>query len=93
MTQHFWQAAFNRSSEIHEGNSFVNSMARVDRRLASAGAWEAATQASPYFALEVRWQRASHNLGETVGRMLDLVAPERPIERVEQLVTLMQQEA
>ena len=93
VTQHFWQAAFNRSSEIHEGNSFVNSMARVDRRLANADAWEAATQASPYFALEVRWQRAPHNLGETVARMLDLVAPERPIERVEQLVTLMQQEA
>jgi len=91
VTDHFWQAAFNRSSEVHEGNSFWGEMRRLDRRLASPAAWEAATRRDPYFALGVPWKRTGYTLGATLERMLEMVAPWRPIERVEHLVTLMQQ--
>jgi hypothetical protein len=93
VTEHFWQAAFNHSADLHEGNSFWAGAHRVDPRFASPAAWEAATAENPYFALQVRWRRAPHPLGPTLERMLDMAAPWRPVERVEQLVTLMQQGA
>ena len=92
VTDHFWHASFTRSSEIHERNSFWGTSRRLDRRLETPAAWEEATRASPYFTLEVRWRRAPRPLGATLERMLDRVAPCRPIERVEHLVTLMQME-
>lgn len=92
VTDHFWNAAFNRSSEVHEGNSRWGSDQAVDPRLATADSWEAATRADPYFALQVPWQRAPHNVGETLASMLELIAPYRPVASAEQLVTLMQQE-
>lgn len=90
VTRHFWEAAFTRSSEVHEGNSHWGTHRTLDARLASADAWEAATRANPYFALEVPWVSAPDPLGATLERMLDRVAGRRPIERAEQLVTLMQ---
>jgi hypothetical protein len=90
VTEHFWQAAFTRSSEVHEGNSHWGSLKELDVRVSSAAAWEVATQASPYFTLEVPWPRTGHTLAATLERMLDMVAAYRPIERAEQLVTLMQ---
>jgi hypothetical protein len=93
VTAHFWQAAFNRSSEVHEGNSHWADAGTLDPRLASAATWEAATHDDPYFTLGIRWRRAPHTLGATLARMLDHVAPWRPVERVDQLVTLMQQAA
>jgi hypothetical protein len=92
LCEHFWQAAFTRSSEIHEDNSFWQTSASIDRRLATADAWEEATRRHPYFALEIAWRPAPEPLGVTLSRMLDMVSPWRPIERVEQLVTLMQPE-
>ena len=92
VTDHFWQASFNRSSEIHEGNSYWDSMRDVDPRLENASAWEAATAADPYFALHVPWRPAPHPIGETLRRMLDLVAPWRPLDSAEQLATLMQRD-
>jgi len=92
VTEHFWHAAFNRSSEVHEGNSYWGTAGTIDPRLSSAGAWEEATRTDPYFALQVAWRRAPRSVGATLERMLDQVAPWRPVERVEQLVTLMQQE-
>ncbi len=92
VTDHFWHAAFNRSAEMHEGNSYWESAASIDARLASADAWEEATCADPYFALQVHWRRASRTVGGTLEYMLDRVAPWHPVERVEQLVTLMQLE-
>ena len=93
VTNHFWHAAFNRSAERHEGNSYWESAGAVDARLASADAWEQATQADPYFALQVPWRRAPRTVGATLEFMLDRVAPWRPVEGVEQLVTLMQLES
>ncbi len=93
VTEHFWQASFTRSSEVHEHNSYWSSSLRKkgDRRFASQATWEAATRENPYFALDVQWPASSLTVGDTVARMLDAIAPYRPIERVEQLVTLMQQ--
>ncbi len=92
VTAHFWQAAFNRSADLAEGNSYWEPARAVDKRVASAEAWEAATAANPYFPLEVRWRRASRPLRSMLEAMLEHVAPWRPIERVEQLVTLMQRD-
>jgi hypothetical protein len=90
VTAHFWQAAFNRSSEVHERNSHFGATRGLDRRLDSAAAWETATRADPYFALTVAWRKAEQPLGCTLAGMLDAVAPRPAIERVEQLVTLLQ---
>lgn len=92
VTDHFWQASFNRSAETHENNSFWGDAKTIDRRFDSAAAWEAATRENPYFTLGVRWRRAPNTLGQVLARMLDQVAPWRPIEHIGQLVTLMQQE-
>lgn len=91
ITEHFWHAAFTRSSEVHEGNSWWSAGA-VDPRLESPDAWAAATAADPYFVLDVPWRKAPQDLGETVAMMLDRVAPWRPVESVEQVVTLLQRE-
>jgi hypothetical protein len=93
VTEHFWQTAFNRSSEVHELNSYWGTMRGLDKRLATAADWEAATRENPCFTLEVRWKRAPRTVGQTLERMLDAVSPWRPVERVEHLVTLMQQGA
>jgi hypothetical protein len=90
VTDHFWRAAFNRSSEEHEGNSFWESSRGFDDRLETPQAWEAATRDNPYFTLQVAWPRAPRTLRETLENMLEKSAPARPIERVEQLVTLIQ---
>lgn len=92
VTDHFWHASFNRSAETYENNSFWGNARTIDRRFESAETWEAATREDPYFALTVPWRRAPRTVGETLECMLDKVAPWRPIERVEHLVTLMQQE-
>jgi hypothetical protein len=92
VTSHFWEAAFNRSSEAAEGNSWWGTLRGLDRRLEDPARWQEATRADPYFTLEVPWRPTGQSVGATLGRMLDMVAPWRPIERVEHLVTLMQQE-
>jgi hypothetical protein len=92
VTDHFWSAAFNRSSEVHEGNSRWGSAKPVDPRLANAAEWEAATRVDPYFTLQVPWRRARQSVGATLEAMLELIAPYRPVASAEQLVTLMQQD-
>ena len=88
LCRHFWQAAFTR----HANQSFFETGVLVDSRLATAATWEAATRRQPYFALELIWSPAPDSVGVTLARMLDQVAPWQPIERAEQLVTLMQPE-
>jgi hypothetical protein len=92
VTDHFWQAAFSLSSEFNEGNSHWGTRGTTDPRFETVDTWETATRDDPYFALEVTWRPAPRPLGATLGRMLDRVAPWRPIERAEQLVTILQQE-
>jgi hypothetical protein len=92
VTRHFWEAAYTRSSEINEGNSYWSCTRGLDPRLASAEAWERATREHPYFALDIPWHPTGHTLGSTLTRMLDVVSPWRPIEGADQLATLIQQE-
>jgi len=90
VTEHFWEASFNRSADIDEHKSFYWSGGEVDARLADVTAWERATTAEPYFALGLPWRQAPFSIGETLERMLDEVAPRPQIERVEDLVTALQ---
>lgn len=78
---HLFNAAFNRSAEEHEGHSYWQRMREVDPRVASVAAWEQATRANPWFALEVPWQPAGTTARAELLAMLDVVAcpfPENP---------------
>ncbi len=76
---HLFSAAFNESSEMHEGNSYWTSGAAVDPRLASVEAWEKATRQDPFFALGVRWKPARTTARAELREMLDRVAAPRNI--------------
>ena len=56
---HTFSAAFNRSSDVHEGNSYWEMMRDVDPRVASVEAWEEATRADRCFPLGVAWRPAN----------------------------------
>jgi hypothetical protein len=90
VVDHVWQAAYTRSSEVHEGNSAWQRARAIDERFASPATWEEATRKDPYFALEVAWPRSAKPVGDALAGMLDAASPWRPIERAEQLVTLLQ---
>lgn len=78
VAQHVFGAAFNRSAERHEGNSYWSRLP-CDPRVASLDAWERATRQNPLFALEVSWTRAGTTLGVELAAMLDrVVAPLAP---------------
>jgi len=75
VVEHLLFAAFNRSAEMHEGNSLW-SRPPCDPRVASLDAWEAATRENPLFALDVPWPQAGTRLGAELEAMLDrVVAP------------------
>ncbi len=93
VTDHFWQAAYTKSADEAEGNSFWTTTRGLDPRLESPVTWERATEEDAYFALQVPWLPAPKTLRQTLGHMLDLVAPWQPIERSEQLATLMQRQS
>jgi hypothetical protein len=79
VVDHVFSAAFNRSSEVNEGNSWWGAMRGLDPRVASLEAWEAATRESRHFALGVRWRKAGTTATAELRGMLDrVVAPRRP---------------
>jgi len=88
--QHLWATGFNQSSEIHEGNSYWQTMRRIDRRLSSLPAWEEASKKDPFFPLTVCWQPAGKTVGEVTDEMLSAVAPRLPMsaEGLSQLLNL-----
>lgn len=62
---HTLDASFNRSSEIHEGNSGWNrKMRALDPRVASLSLWEKASKREPGFILKVPWPSAGTSIGE-----------------------------
>jgi len=71
--EHVFCAAFNRSSEVHEGNSYWGSMKGVDPRLESIEAWEQASKENPLFVLDVPWKSAGTTVGAELQWMLDKV--------------------
>jgi hypothetical protein len=75
---HVFSAAFNRSAEMHEGNSYWGSSGSIDPRLATIEAWEEASRANPLFPLEVRWKPANTTATQELDALLDqVVAPAR----------------
>jgi len=69
---HTFSAAFNRSSDVHEGNSYWERMRDVDPRVASVDAWEEATRADRGFPLGVDWRPA----GTSIRREFDTMCAE-----------------
>jgi hypothetical protein len=79
VVEHVYTAAFNKSSEVHEGNSWFGAMRDLDPRVASPAAWEAATRQNRAFPLEVEWRPAGTTATRELAAMLDrVVAPARP---------------
>jgi len=78
VTEHMFAAAFNRSAEMHEGNSYWSEGRPADPRVATLDAWEAASRKDRRFALDVAWRPAGVTASEELGAMLDrVVAPLR----------------
>lgn len=78
---HVFSAAFNRSSDVHEGNSYWEMMRDVDPRVASVEAWEEATRKSRGFALEVGWRPAGTSVRAELDAMigqLQIPLPAKP---------------
>lgn len=78
--QHVFGAAFNRSSEVHEGNSYWTSSKAVEARVRTLQAWEQATRADPYFTLGVRWRPAGTTALAELDSMLGRVVADQPLE-------------
>jgi hypothetical protein len=86
---HVLVAAFNRSAELHEGNSRWSSMRGIDPRLDSIQAWQEATKSDPLFVTRIPWTAAGTTLTKELRRMLELVAPSRPIRSAAEVAGLM----
>jgi hypothetical protein len=76
IVDHIFGAAFNRSSEEHEGNSYWSAHTAVDPRVASMKAWQEATRADRRVALSLPWKPAGTTATQELRSMLDEV--ERP---------------
>jgi hypothetical protein len=77
---HVFSAAFNRSSDVHEGNSYWEMMRDVDARVSSIEAWENATRADRFFALSVPWRSADTSVQAELDSMLAQVDTGLPPE-------------
>jgi hypothetical protein len=77
---HVFSAAFNRSSDVHEGNSYWEMMRGVDPRVASVEAWDEATRADRCFPLGVAWKPAGTSLRAELDAMLGQVHGSLPPE-------------
>lgn len=73
--KHLWGAAFNRSSEVHEGNSYWQTMRNIDRRVRSLDGWEEESKKAPFFPLEVKWPPAGKTVGQVMDEMLSALSP------------------
>jgi len=83
--KHVFCGGWNRSSDVHEGASYFSLMQELDPRIASAQAWEQASQASPWFMLELGWKPSGLTLAEEMDRMLSQVSRVRPPSCAEDL--------
>jgi hypothetical protein len=77
---HVFSAAFNRSSDLHEGNSYWEMMRDVDARVGSIEAWQEATRADRFFALSVPWRPAGTSIHAELDSMLARVDAGLPAE-------------
>ena len=85
IVDHTFSAAFNRSSEEHEGNSYWSAQPAVDPRVSSIEAWQEATRANRRVGLDIAWQPAGTNAGEELRKMMDQVVRRRRLETATEL--------
>ncbi len=76
IVDHLFSSAWNRSSEVHEGNSYWGAMRDLDPRVNSIEAWQDATRANPRFALDIPWKPAGTTATAELRMMLDRVQSE-----------------
>jgi hypothetical protein len=93
--EHLWYAGFNKSSEVHEGNSYWSTMRQVDRRYETIETWEQASREKPYFPLEVPWKPAGQTVGDVIEHMIGSVSPPplTTVPHLAQLVSLLARRA
>ena len=89
--RHLWGAAFNRSSEVHEGMSYWTAMRKIDRRFQTLEAWEHATRDDPFFPLRVAWNSSGKTIGEVIEEIIGRVSPPPPttVAQLAQILTLL----
>ena len=63
------ETGFNLSSEHHEHSSWWTESRKVDPRLNTVEAWEAASAEYPLFVLDVPWLPANHTVRQAVDRI------------------------
>lgn len=85
---HVFTAAWNRSAEEHEGNSYGRRR-NLDPRLATPEAWEAATRENPRFPLDIAWQPARTTVTAELERMLDRVVARPSLADADELAALV----
>jgi hypothetical protein len=73
IADHVFTSGWNRSSEVHEGNSYWSAMREIDPRVASAAAWQEASRQNARFALEVAWRPADTTTSAELAAMMDRV--------------------
>ena len=88
--EHVFAAAFNRSSEVHEGNSYWGSKTAVEARVATLEAWETASRENGWFALDVPWRPAGTTVSAELRRMLDAVVAPLDVRTATDVVGLIQ---
>ena len=76
LLNHVWSAAFNRSSERHEGLSMYQFSAGIHPQLHPVEGWQEASRRNSMFALEVPWKPAPLTVGELARTMLDELTQE-----------------
>jgi len=89
IVDHVFSAAFNRSAEEHEGNSYWSSQAAVDPRVASIEAWQEATRANRRMALDVPWKSAETTASAELKAMLGRVVRPRSVRNATDLAGLV----
>ncbi len=89
IVDHVFTAAWNRSAEEHEGNSYWSAMKGLDRRVSSVQAWERETRKNRGFACEVPWKRAGTTAPAELDAMMDRVLPAAQLGSARDLVGLI----
>lgn len=89
IVDHVFTAAFNRSSEVHEGNSYWGLMRNIDPRLETLEAWQEASRKNRLFVLDVPWRPAKTTVSAELEWMLNQVGGGNPVRTATDLVGLI----
>lgn len=89
IVDHVFCAAFNRSSEEHEGNSYWTRQQSIDPRVASMEAWEEASREDRRVGLAVPWEPAGTTASAELRKMLNTVVRPNRIRSSADLAALI----